>query len=211
MSKADKLTSTRRRFLAIAGAGASTVAIPALPALAAAASPVIDPCLVIAAERDRLRAIHETQLARCTAITDANPPMWGSGWPRADSSLAVFDGLEVEDSETGIARWDIEHADLLADKREALLKWWDETYAEMNRLADVTGYRQANTELDAMTERLIDKECELADVQAATIPGALERLKTALDMIITGEPSTYEQMALGALADLRRLTAGNRS
>ena len=46
-------------------------------------------------------------------------------------------------------------------------------------------------------------------MQATTIPGALERLETALQTVADSEdPDTFERMALGALADLKRLTAG---
>jgi hypothetical protein len=83
----------------------------------------------------------------------------------------------------------------------------DETYAEMVRLADVTGYRRTIEELDAMSEKLIDKEIELADAQATTITGALERLRTALEAICTDDESSYDRIAWGALADLKRLTA----
>jgi hypothetical protein len=131
--------------------------------------------------------------------------MWGQGWPRVDRSLAVFDGTPFEHG-TEVGRGHIQML-LRPEKREALLKWWDDSMAEMERRGEVTGYRQANDELDAMTDRLIDKECELADVQATTIAGALERLRTALATICHDEETTYEKMALGALADLKRLTA----
>jgi hypothetical protein len=96
---------------------------------------------------------------------------------------------------------------LRPENRDALFKWWDETKAEMDRRGIVTGYCQANDELDAMSETLVDKECKLSDTQVTTIAGALERLKTALAVICTDEESSYDRMALGAFADLRRLTA----
>lgn len=79
----------------------------------------------------------------------------------------------------------------------------------MVRLAEVTGYRQASKDLDAAVSVFCDKEGEMADVQATTIPGALVRLETALKTVAdSDDPDTFERMALGALADLKRLTTG---
>jgi hypothetical protein len=86
-----------------------------------------------------------------------------------------------------------------------VLKWWDEEYAAMERRAVECGYKQAVAESEAACKAMCEKEHELADVQAATFAGAIVRLETALDTIVSDEPSTYEQMALGALQNLKRL------
>jgi hypothetical protein len=98
-SQRSTTLSDRRRFLRLAGATAAAAAVFAPPAIAAAAaaSSITDPCLVIAAERDRLRTIQQALEARCREICNANPPMWGSGWPRVDRSLAVFKSTPFED------------------------------------------------------------------------------------------------------------------
>lgn len=84
--------SDRRRFLRLAGATATATALLGGAAVVAGAS-VTDPCRVIAAERDRLRAIYLALDARVDAIAKANPAqMWGQGWPRVDRSLDVFNG-----------------------------------------------------------------------------------------------------------------------
>src|SRR5581483_5279162 len=86
MSKAKQNPTTltgRRRFLRLAGTTAAASALLPAPAIAAVTAP--DPCLVIASERDRLKAIYEQHAARVRAIAQANPlPMAGQGWPRVD-------------------------------------------------------------------------------------------------------------------------------
>jgi hypothetical protein len=66
----------------------------------------------------------------------------GAGWPRVDRSLAIFKGTRFEDG-ASIGRDEIERAMFLHDKKlEALLKWWDDTRAEMDRRGIETGYRR---------------------------------------------------------------------
>ena len=202
----DRTTSPPSRRTLLTGAASALAATAATTLPAAAASPP-DPCLVIAAERDQIKALHNALTNRVHAIADANPlPMWGQGWPRADLALPVFNGAPFKHG-AEISEYEIGG---LSDprKREALLRWWNDERAAMDRRGEETGYIQANDELDAMTDRLIDKECELADVQATTIAGAIARLDIALNTICTDpDPSAYERMALGALQDLKRLAA----
>ena len=94
------------------------------------------------------------------------------------------------------------------EDKQALLKWWDDTHADMERRVVETGYKQANKDLDAAVDVFLQKECEMADVQAITFAGALVKLETALNTVIDDdEPAAYQRMALGALADLKRLLA----
>ena len=91
MSEALKPTTSppSRRSILTSAVAAGVAAI--VPVVTAAATTSPDPVLVIAAERDRLRAIYHALDRQVDAIRTANPaPMWGQGWPRVDRSLAVF-------------------------------------------------------------------------------------------------------------------------
>jgi hypothetical protein len=204
--------TNRRRFLRLAGATATATALMGGAAVAATAPTVTDPCLVIAAERDRLKAIHETLLARATAIWDAQTkPMAGGGWPRVDRSLAIFKGTSFADGYS-VTRYEIEHVILFREKdREALLRWWDDTRADMERRAIESGYRRACEESEAACAAMIDKECELVEVQATTIAGAMVKLEAAVNPDCLEMDCAYQRMLWGAVQDLKRLTAGGKS
>ena len=216
MSKANRdpiTVSNRRRFLRLAASTAAATAFLAPPAVSAATSSGTDPVLVIAAERDRLKAIYIALDARVDAIRAANPAqMWGQGWPRVDRSLDVFKGMPWPDG-YNLMREEIERrGQFVADargKKEGLLKWWDDAAAEMKRLAEVTGYRQASKDLDAAVDAFVDKQCEMADVSATTVAGALTRLEQGVEVVCDDEePGAYQRMVTGAIADLKRLLAG---
>src|SRR5262249_27975292 len=147
---------SRRSILT--GAASALAATTVTAASTAAGGSVTDPCLVIGAERDRLKTIHDAMVERVRAIAEANPaPMWGQGCPRVDLSNPVLHGLPWEDG-YNLNRDEIEQMTFFREpspKREALLAWWDGEHAAMDRRGIETGYKQANEELDAMTVRLI--------------------------------------------------------
>jgi len=118
----------------------------------------------------------------------------------------VFKGTPFEHG-AEIGKYDIDN---LIDprKRNALLHWWDDEYAAMERRGVETGYRQAIKEGEAGCAIFIDKECEMIDVQATTIAGVLVKLETALNTVCPEgreEEATYSAMAWNALGDLKWL------
>ena len=201
--------TTRRRLFA----GVAATAVATLPRVPTAlAAPGTDPCLVIAAERDRLKVIHEGCLARVHAIAEANPEFMGAGYPSADLSLDVFKGMRFKHGAEVRPDDIVTHNFLMPpDRVRALQQWWDRAVAEGCRRAEATGYTKATAELEEVGAAMVEKECELADVQATTLAGVVVRLEAALGVAgLDPDQYAYDRMLLGALADLRRLSAAGR-
>jgi hypothetical protein len=214
-------------------------AIGTAPALANAAD--ADPILAMIAEHHRVKALAEAATERSRAIADAwNHDLSGCGWPEIDFTVPELkdmrEWLERRWERSGtaarnrVARHDVlafnaelevwgatREPDLLEQSRKdnaTRLAWIDQLIAERERNAEISGFKCATDESEALWGEASELLSEALGTTATTVAGAWARLALAaatlrtdhtLDGELTGDMDIGG--VLGAVADLERLGA----
>jgi hypothetical protein len=224
-------------FSTIATAIPATVATAiGAPSTVVAEAAGADPIIAKIAEYCRVKALAKAASARTKAISVAwNDDLSGCGWPPADYSIPEIadmkEWLEERSPACGfngrvdrrdvlafnaeLLAWDAKHEpDLLEQSRKdnaARLAWIDQRVEERKHNAEVSGYRRAADESEALWGQAGDLCQEALETTAATVAGAWARLALAastlrIDHTIDGELTDDIDIGgvLGAVADLER-------
>jgi hypothetical protein len=242
MDKAIRQNIDRRALLkgAIATAAATIPATiaAAIGAAAPAEAAGADPIFAMIAEHHRIKALAEAATERATAIMDAwNGDLSGCGWPMADFSKREIAEMKkwLEERWRGhfdgrVARHDVlafnaeldvwgakREPDLLEQSRKdnaTRLAWIDQRIAERERNAEISGFKCATGESEALWGEASELLSEALDTTATTVAGAWARLALAAGALRTNHTIDGELTGdmdiggvLGAVADLERLGA----
>jgi hypothetical protein len=236
MNKANTKHIDRRALLKAASIATTAAAIPATiatalgaPALAEAAG--ADPIFALIAEHHRVKALAEAATERSRAIADAwNRDLSGCGWPEIDFTVPELkdmrEWLERRWKRSGTAAQNrVDRYDVLAFNAEQLLEqsqkgnatrlaWIDQRIAERKRNSEISGFKRATDESEALWGEASELLSEALGTTATTVAGAWARLALAaatlrtdhtLDGELTGDMDIGG--VLGAVADLERLGA----